>query len=50
MKDIIFVRTNVWKLNRSFGHLLDARSYVKKIRSQVKDVKILVNGIVCMNF
>lgn len=45
IRDIYFVRTNVWRLNRSFNNYLDATKYIKYINNKIKDIKLLVNGI-----
>ena len=43
--DRLFVRTNVWRLNRSFGHELDAKAYIKFIRGMIKDFRVFRNGL-----
>lgn len=44
--NIIFVRTKVWVLNRSFRHIDNAISYIRNLNKKYKNLepKIFKNG------
>jgi len=46
--NIYFVRTSIWRLNRSFAHIADAKRYLKQLNNQrhYKNIEkiLLLNG------